>query len=105
MMVPLCQVQTSRQRSKNLTPAEIDHILKRLHTAVQGYLFPEIAAKLAQQLAVHEKEYRTLSEPSALARRLTDDMRAVALDQHLAVTLWHIFRPTLTREPLSQLPC
>jgi hypothetical protein len=73
-------------QAKKLTAGDIDDIIQRLHTAVQGYVFPETAAKLARELEANQETYRTLTDPSSLAQKLTADLRAVGLDQHLAVT-------------------
>ena len=74
------------QPSKSLTVGEINQILNRLQNAVKDYVFPEAASNLAQELAAHQDTYRTLTDPTALAQRLTADMRTVGRDQHLAVT-------------------
>jgi hypothetical protein len=69
-----------------LTAAQVDEIVNRLHTAAKNYVFPDIAAKLQEEIEQHRTSYRTITDPTALADRLTEDMRAVGHDQHLRVT-------------------
>lgn len=76
----------SPQASNSLTASQVDEVLNRLLTAVRDYIFPETAAKLVQELTVHRDTYRRLTDPAALAQKLTADMRAIGLDQHLAVS-------------------
>jgi retinol-binding protein 3 len=71
---------------RSLTPAQVDEIVDHLQAAVQNYVFPDIATKLQEEIKEHRAQYRTISDPTALAERLTSDMRAVGNDYHLAVT-------------------
>jgi len=71
---------------RRLTPARVDEIVDHLQAAVQNYVFPDIATKLQEEIKEHRAQYRTMSDPTALADRLTSDMRAVGHDYHLAVT-------------------
>ena len=87
MVMPLSTVNASGQQpSKTLTVGEINEIVNSLQNAVKDYVFPEVASKLAQEVMAHQETYRTLTDPTALAGRLTADMRTVGGDQHLAVT-------------------
>ncbi len=101
MVMPVSAVDASGpQPSKSLTVEEINQILNRLQNAVKDYIFPEIASKLEQELTAHQETYRTLTDPTALAQRLTADMRTVGRDQHLAVTFGEelAVQKTLTAE-------
>ena len=73
--------------SKDLTANDVKDVVSSLREAVKDYIFPEIAPKLAEQLAAHEKDYILLTSPSELAKRLTADMRAIGQDTHLQVTV------------------
>jgi hypothetical protein len=70
----------------SLSPAQVDEIVDRLQTAVQNYVFPDIATKLQAEIKEHRAQYRLISDPATLADRLTADMRTVGHDKHLAVT-------------------
>lgn len=86
LVSPVWALASPPQPAKSLTPGEINDILSHLQNAVKDYVFPETASKLGQELAAHQETYRTLSDPKALAQRLTADMRSVGRDHHLAVT-------------------
>ncbi len=51
------------------------------------YIYPEIAQKMADAVLAHEKagDYDKITDGSAFAARLTDDMRDVSHDRHLRV--------------------
>lgn len=68
-----------------LTPVQVDAVVEHLQSAVQNYIFPDIAAALERQIREHHAQYRNISDPAKLADALTADMRAVGHDQHLAV--------------------
>lgn len=76
----------SSSEAEQLTSAEVDQVLNRLQLALRDYIFPETGTKLEHELAAHRGTYRSLSTRSLLARRLTEDMRAIGGDQHLSVT-------------------
>jgi len=69
-----------------LTPTQVDQVLDRLQAALLNYVFPDVAAKLREEIHQHSGEYRTMSDPTLLTNRLTADMQAVGHDQHLAVS-------------------
>lgn len=69
----------------SLTPTQVDRVVDHLASALDNYVFPDIAAKLKAEIQSHRGEYRGISHPTVLAARLTADMRAVGHDQHLAV--------------------
>ncbi len=69
-----------------LTPTQVDEIVDHLRSAAQDYVFPDMATKLQAEIDEHRAEYRTISDPTQLATRLTADMRAVGHDFHLAVS-------------------
>lgn len=64
----------------------IDGALKALH---DGYVFPEIATKMADAIRARQKrgEYDTISSGRELAQRLTDHLREVSSDKHLSVAV------------------
>ncbi len=70
----------------SLTPAQLDQVVDNLQTAVQDYVFPDVALRLQQELKDHRSQYRTITDPMVLAGALTSDMRAVGHDEHLVVT-------------------
>jgi len=70
----------------SLTPAQVDQVVDNLQTAVQDYVFPDVALRLQQELKDHRSQYRTITDPMVLAGALTSDMRAVGHDEHLVVT-------------------
>jgi retinol-binding protein 3 len=83
----VASLQSSGQGEiRSLIPAQVDEVVDHLQAAVQNYVFPEIATKLREQIREHRAQYRNISDPTALADRLTSDMRAVGNDYHLAVT-------------------
>jgi C-terminal processing protease CtpA/Prc len=52
-----------------------------------GYVFPDVAAAMSRAIRgkLKDGEYDKLDTGQALARRLTEDLRAIAKDKHLAV--------------------
>jgi hypothetical protein len=70
---------------RTLTAPQVEQIVDHLQAAVRNYVFPDIAAKLEQEIKDHREQYRTIIDPTKLADQLTADMRAVGHDQHLAV--------------------
>jgi hypothetical protein len=56
-----------------------------LISSLTDYVFPEVAEKLQSQIRTHRSEYRAINDPNALAAKLTEDLRAVGNDHHLAV--------------------
>lgn len=71
--------------SAAVTPKQADDIVDHLISSLDDYVFPEIAEKLQSQIRAHRSEYRAISDPNALAAKLTEDLRAVGHDHHLAV--------------------
>jgi len=53
----------------------------------ESYVFPETARKMEETVKAHQKkgDYDSITEGDALAKRLTDDFRAVSHDKHLRV--------------------
>jgi len=64
--------------------AVIDGSIAKLN---EVYVFPEMAKKMESALRsrVGRGEYRSITNGHDLARKLTDDLRAVSKDEHLAV--------------------
>jgi C-terminal processing protease CtpA/Prc len=60
----------------------VDHLLSSL----ADYVFPEIGEKLQSEIRNRRSEYRAISDPNALAAKLTEDLRVVGHDNHLAVS-------------------
>jgi retinol-binding protein 3 len=76
----------SPSKAEQIAPAEVDQVLGRLQLGLRDYIFPETAAKVEHELAAQRGTYRSLSSRSSLAKRLTEDMRAIGGDKHLSVT-------------------
>lgn len=66
----------------------IDTLLARLR---DHYVFPEKAALMEKALRKRERnqEYQAIISAQGLAQKLTDDLRAVVHDKHLAVDYFH----------------
>ena len=69
----------------SLTPVQVDGVVDHLIAGLSDYVFPDVAQRIQSELRAHRSEYRAIGEPSALAARLTADMRADGHDKHLAV--------------------
>ena len=69
-----------------ITPNQADFITGALFHSLGDYVFPETANKLQACVRQHDAEYRAISDPKALANRLTEDLRAVGHDHHREVT-------------------
>jgi hypothetical protein len=68
-----------------VTPKQSDEIVDHLLSSLSDYVFPDVAEKLQSQIRTHRSEYRAIGDPNALAAKLTEDLRAVGHDHHLAV--------------------
>jgi hypothetical protein len=75
----------TQERPAALTPQHVDEIVSNLEESLNNYVFPETAAALKRELQAHRSEYRVMSDSKALAKRLTNDLRAVGRDKHLEV--------------------
>jgi hypothetical protein len=73
------------ERPAVVQPQQVDEIVDHLLGSLSDYVFPEIAEKLQSEIRDHRSEYRAISDPDALAAKLTEDLRAVGHDHHLAV--------------------
>lgn len=71
---------------RTVKPTQADEIVDRLIDGLKDYVFPDAAQKLQRQMQAHRSEYRVITDPKALAARLTDDLRAAGHDHHLQVT-------------------
>jgi retinol-binding protein 3 len=62
----------------------IDGVVKNLN---EFYVYPDLAQKMADAVRANQKagDYDAISDPDALADRLTKDLRAVSHDKHLRV--------------------
>jgi hypothetical protein len=77
--------QAEAQHPAAITSRQADEIVDHLLSSLTDYVFPEVAEKLQGQIRMHRSEYRAINDPNALAARLTEDLRAVGHDHHLAV--------------------
>ncbi len=77
-----CLAQGARPTAVTLQQA--DDIVDHLISSLTDYVFPEVAGQLQSQIRSHRSEYRAISDPKALAAKLTEDLRAVGHDHHLA---------------------
>jgi len=78
-----CMAQAAHPTA--VTPQQADDVVDHLISSLAGYVFPDVAEKLQNQIRTHRSEYRAINDPSALAAKLTEDLRAVGHDHHLAV--------------------
>jgi len=78
-----CLAQAARPTA--VTPHQADDVVDHLISSLTDYVFPEVAEKLQTQIRTHRSEYRAISDPNALAAKLTEDLRAEGNDHHLAV--------------------
>jgi hypothetical protein len=77
-------------KSEPLTAASRASTVENAAKALrEGYVFPEVAEKMAQSVLGKLKagEYDNIKDERALANRLTDDFRAISRDKHLGVRL------------------
>ncbi len=73
-----------------------DSTIEGVAKAVEAtYVFPDMGAKMAAMLREKAKAraYESLTDAGQLARRLTDDLRAVCNDKHLAVRAGSLLDP------------
>lgn len=78
-----CRAEAARPAA--VTPQQSDEIVDHLLSSLADYVFPDVAEKLQSQIRNHRSEYRATSDPNALAAKLTEDLRVVGHDHHLAV--------------------
>ena len=78
--------QASSQLTEPTRRAVVEAAAKMLR---ERYVFPDIGAQAAQAIesALRGGAYDGLDQPGAFAERLTEDLRAVAKDKHLRVTV------------------
>ncbi len=86
LLLPLALTCRAHTLPGAATPQQVDEILDHLSESLNDYVFPETAAELKRQLQAKRSEYRVITDPKALATRLTDDLRAVGHDKHLEVS-------------------
>jgi retinol-binding protein 3 len=77
---------SAQVKVNQITPEQVDRVVTSLEAAAKNYVFPDIALQLQKSIEGDRAQYRSISDPRALADRLTADMRAVGHDQHLLVT-------------------
>jgi len=78
------------QESAALTPELRASTIEGAITALnEGYVFPEIARRMGEsvQAKLAAGEYNSISDERALARRLTEELRAISKDKHLGVNI------------------
>lgn len=81
-------VASDGARPSPITPEERSSLVESACAALEaGYVFPDLGSKMAAAARAKLKagDYAALATDSALARRLTEDFRAVSRDLHLAV--------------------
>ena len=72
-----------------LTPARVERIVMNAETALNDYVFPDLAAKTVEMLKANTKSYEAIADPKAFASKVDDDLFAVTHDKH--VRLWYPF--------------
>ena len=73
---------------KRITSAERDEIIKDVLDALrEGYVYPEVAEKMAAAVETKVKAgaYDDITDDAALTRRLSSDLREISKDGHLGV--------------------
>jgi hypothetical protein len=79
---------TAQERSKTLAANEKKAVVEAVVSILQKeYVFPEVAKKMGELIRKNLKagKYQLLEEPRAFALKLTEDLRTISHDQHLAV--------------------
>ncbi len=84
-VVALTTIASSEPMQHALEPWAAKAVVQRLVVGLDTYIFPEKAKVLKAYLQQHMEAYESINTPDALAEKLTSDMRAVAVDKHLAV--------------------
>jgi hypothetical protein len=89
VILPALQIQLASQSEvDNLSKEEIALTIDSIsHKLNENYVFPEMAAKLAEILNANlsSGKYNALTNPGDLARQLTNDLREASRDKHLMV--------------------
>jgi C-terminal processing protease CtpA/Prc len=88
-----------------LTPEVRSGVVEDILEALRdGYVFPEVAEKMSLSLRgrVKEKAYDGITSGAELARKLTEDLRAVSKDKHLRVNYSPEPLPERGPEPTPQ---
>jgi hypothetical protein len=83
LIVPLTGI--AQQPSRPVTPAQADTILEGVVHSLDDYVFPQVGMQLKAYLGEHRAEYRSITDSNTLAKKLTDDLRAIGHDHHLQV--------------------
>lgn len=80
---PASEVSTSAI-SPSLRASTVEGVAKALRS---GYVFPEVGDKMADSILAKLKagEYDAVASEAVLAKRLTDDCRAISQDKHLGI--------------------
>jgi hypothetical protein len=66
--------------------AERDRVLDRLAQELKdAYVFPDVGAKMAADIAARRGEYEKVTSGPELARQLTEHLQAISKDKHLRV--------------------
>lgn len=70
------------------TPADLGAAIESLAGKLEAsYVDPTVGQRYAAMLRANKAAYVAIGDPSVLAKRLTDDLRALHPDNHLRVTL------------------
>jgi hypothetical protein len=88
LMVSIAAVaQTSAARQTLTADARVAVVTRIVEVLERQYVFPEIAARMADAVRAHVQagRYDRLDDPTVFAQTLTDDLRAVSKDKHLGI--------------------
>jgi retinol-binding protein 3 len=79
----------------------VDGVAKNLN---ESYVYPDLAQKMEAAIRASQKrgEYDTITDPDALANRLTKDLQAVSHDKHLGVNYSPVKLPLEGHEPSAE---
>jgi retinol-binding protein 3 len=82
----LLAYETSAQTLPDKVNASVSKsVVQQLISELDAYIFPEQANELKTYLGHHLSDYESITDPRALADKLTLDMRSVVHDKHLTV--------------------
>jgi hypothetical protein len=77
-------IVSAKPIQQTVQPSEAKSVVQKLIVDLDSYVFPEKAAFLKAFLNEHMAAYESIKSPTALAEKLTSDMRAATGDKHLA---------------------
>jgi retinol-binding protein 3 len=83
-----CQRAHSQAAQQDLSIVEVAVTIDSVNSIFKrNYIFPEVADKMAQTLNANLKQgqYKSLTNPTEFARRITKDLQSVSNDKHIRV--------------------